>query len=236
MNTEEETCEYCQRNITRQEEAYVLNGMIACEQCDKKLRVGSYTINDKKKVEELSTVRNHNEKILKEWSLSHGEPVMCLHCEGSGKMACLMCHGEGKVERPVGRPPIEVCIETCDFCNGTGIEDCIICDGKSHCIPGDHYYGTYKLTLDIANFVKVLVELSIGDTKKPSCLAKLESLAIRNPQEISLGKIKDELDVLVASHALTGRAKTFAEQLILTMKHVSMDLRELMKTKKKHFQ
>jgi hypothetical protein len=38
-HVEQETCEYCRRPIGRQEQAYVLDGKIACEQCDRKLRV-----------------------------------------------------------------------------------------------------------------------------------------------------------------------------------------------------
>jgi len=34
----EEVCEYCNRKITDQEQAYVFRGKVACEQCDRKLR------------------------------------------------------------------------------------------------------------------------------------------------------------------------------------------------------
>jgi hypothetical protein len=41
MNAGEETCQYCRRSISRQEQAYVVDGKVACEQCDKRLRMSS---------------------------------------------------------------------------------------------------------------------------------------------------------------------------------------------------
>lgn len=38
MNFGEEKCEYCQRSIGRQEQAYVLHGKTACEECDRTFR------------------------------------------------------------------------------------------------------------------------------------------------------------------------------------------------------
>ena len=39
MNTGEETCQYCHQIIKRQEQAYVVDGKIACARCDKKNRL-----------------------------------------------------------------------------------------------------------------------------------------------------------------------------------------------------
>jgi len=45
MAAGEEICEYCRRNIGRQEQAHVLNGRVACDQCDRELRPGKCSIN-----------------------------------------------------------------------------------------------------------------------------------------------------------------------------------------------
>jgi hypothetical protein len=47
MNAAEETCQYCQRGIHREEQAYVLNGKIACQQCDEKSRTEAHPVSDK---------------------------------------------------------------------------------------------------------------------------------------------------------------------------------------------
>jgi hypothetical protein len=61
MGAENEMCEYCRRSIPRQEQAYIVDGKVACEQCGKRRRAEAKSMARETRTEEPLPVVDYNE-------------------------------------------------------------------------------------------------------------------------------------------------------------------------------